>query len=96
MLKSKLNNGKSVNLYYWRDNKGVEIDLLIDAGQKLVPVEIKSTQTFQEEHLSALEQWKTFSGVKGGVLLYDGSIEFKKTNGVKIQNWRTVNDLKWP
>lgn len=36
-MKRKYNLGKDVNLYYWRDNKGIEVDLLIDSGSRLLP-----------------------------------------------------------
>lgn len=94
MLKKKYNQGSNSQLYYWRDNKGVEVDLLVDTGNKLLPVEIKSAQTFQEDYLHSMNQWNGFSGNKGGLLLYDGTQEFRKTNGVKVQNWRTIHDLR--
>ncbi len=94
MLKKKYNQDSNSQLYYWRDNKGVEVDLLVDTGNRLLPVEIKSAQTFQEDHLHSMNQWNGFSGNKGGLLLYDGTQEFKKTNGIKVQNWRTINDMR--
>ncbi len=93
MFKKKYNKGANSQLYYWRDNKGVEVDLLIDSGNRLLPVEIKSAQTFQEDYLSSVNQWNEFSGNKGGLLLYDGAQEFRKTNGIRVQNWRTIRDL---
>jgi len=94
ILKKKYNQGSNSKLYFWRDNKGVEIDLLIDEGKRLLPIEIKSGQTFQESFLNSMSQWNGFSGNKGGLLLYDGAQEFKKANGIKVQNWRTIEKLK--
>ena len=95
LLKKKYNEGSNAQLYYWRDNKGVEVDALIDTGKKLLPIEIKSAQTYQEEYLHSMNQWNGFSGNKGGLLLYDGSLEFKKGSEIKIMNWRKVQELKW-
>lgn len=78
------------HLYYWRDNKGVEVDLLVDGGGQLLPVEIKSAQTFQEDYLHSMNQWNNFGGNKGGMLLYDAGQEFVKANGIRIQNWRSL------
>lgn len=94
LLKKKYNQGSAVQFYYWRDNKGIEVDLLLDMGNTLLQVEIKSSQTFQEDHLHAMNQWNAFSGNKGGLLLYDGVQEFRKTNGIRVQNWRTIKDIK--
>jgi predicted AAA+ superfamily ATPase len=88
VFKKKYNEGSASLLYYWRDSKGVEVDLLVDKGGKLLPVEIKSGQTFQEDQLHSMHQWNDLSGNKGGLLLYDGVQEFTKTNGIRVQNWR--------
>jgi predicted AAA+ superfamily ATPase len=94
MFKKKYNEGANSLLYYWRDNKGVEVDLLVDGGGQLLPVEIKSAQTFQEDYLNSMNQWNNFSGNKGGTLLYDGEQEFVKANGTRIKNWRSMPDVK--
>lgn len=93
-LKMKHNSDLHVNYYYWRDNKGIEIDLLIDAGNKLIPVEIKSAQTFREEFLKSMTLWNSYSNNKGGILLYDGEMEFKRKDKIEVLNWRKVSDLK--
>ena len=87
-LKKKFNGGLSNNLFYWRDNKGIEIDLLIESKNKLIPIEIKAAQTFQESYLKPMQQWNGFSKNKGGLLLYDGEQEFTRKDKIKIINWR--------
>jgi len=44
-IKDRFNRGKQAALHFWRDSKGLEVDLLLDDGSKLTPVEIKSGQT---------------------------------------------------
>ncbi|HWY12786.1 MAG TPA: DUF4143 domain-containing protein, partial [Bacteroidia bacterium] len=94
LLKKKYNEGSNSSIYYWRDNKGIEIDVLIDNGKKLLPIEIKSAQTFQDSYLKSIQQWNGFSKNKGGLLLYDGKQEFINSNKVKIQNWRHADHIK--
>ncbi len=91
LLKMKYNTGSGTNLYFWRDNKGVEIDVLMDSGSKLYPVEIKASQTFNESHLKAMHQWNGFSQNTGGLLLFDGKQEFVRTDQIKVMNWRSVD-----
>ncbi|MCC6691194.1 MAG: ATP-binding protein [Bacteroidia bacterium] len=93
LLKQKLNTGTSSNLYFWRDNKGVEVDLLIDNGKKLIPVEIKSAQTFNDNHLKSIRQWNGFSENTGGLLLYDGKQEFRSSDKISVQNWRSIAEM---
>ncbi|HTF05914.1 MAG TPA: ATP-binding protein [Bacteroidia bacterium] len=94
LQKNILNHGSASRLYFWRDNKGVEIDVLIDTGKKLIPVEIKSAQTVQESQLKSLLQWSKFSGITGGYLFYDGQMELTTSTRVKVSNWRKAGELK--
>ena len=41
LLKAPYNAGETSNLYFWRDRSGHEVDLLIDHGTHLSPLEIK-------------------------------------------------------
>ena len=45
-LKHRLNQGLTTDLYFWRDNHGVEVDLLYRHQGLLHPVEVKSGTTF--------------------------------------------------
>lgn len=42
ILKGWVHNGEKADFYFYRDSKGMEIDLLIHAGGKLYPVEMKA------------------------------------------------------
>jgi len=48
-LKSRFNQGKTDNLYFYRDSNKNEIDLIIDNGADKVAVEIKSSSTYKEK-----------------------------------------------
>ena len=46
ILKARLNRGRDRGLYYFRDRQGLEVDFLIDAGnRRLVLLEAKATRT---------------------------------------------------
>jgi Holliday junction resolvase-like predicted endonuclease len=47
-LKMGRHQGKIPKIYFWRDNTGNEIDMLIDQGDALHAVEIKSGTTIQQ------------------------------------------------
>lgn len=94
LMKKKFNSGSSTNLFYWRDNKGVEIDLLLDDGKTLIPIEIKSAQTFQEDYLKPMHLWNNYSTLTGGILFYDGEMNFKRKDAIEVKNWRTISKLK--
>jgi predicted AAA+ superfamily ATPase len=50
-LKQYFHRGIRPQCYYWRDNTGHEIDLLVEDGGKIIPVEIKSGRTIQSDFL---------------------------------------------
>lgn len=60
------------DIFFWRSHDGLEVDLIIQIGGKLYPVEIKLTATPLEGHLAPLENFKVLAGkdaAKEGVLV---------------------------
>jgi predicted AAA+ superfamily ATPase len=51
--KFRLNRGLNANLYFWRDNNGLEADLVFETGVGLQCVEIKSSQTITSDLVRA-------------------------------------------
>jgi len=46
ILKHRVNQGRAANLYYFRDERGFEVDFVVDLGnRKLVLLEAKATRT---------------------------------------------------
>ena len=93
-LKLKHNSGSQTSYYYWRDNKGVEMDLLADNGKKLLPIEIKAAQTYRDDYLSNMHKWNEYAGQKGGILLYDGAQSFDRSDKISVANWREIGALR--
>ncbi|MDY6905828.1 MAG: ATP-binding protein [Thermodesulfobacteriota bacterium] len=53
-LKSRLHQGKRSNLYFYRDSKGNEVDLLFVSGSEIFPIEIKAGMTITREYFKGL------------------------------------------
>lgn len=53
--KNQCNNAQEKNLYFWRDQKGHEIDLVLDYSSCLFPIEIKLSQTFNSDFIKNTE-----------------------------------------
>jgi predicted AAA+ superfamily ATPase len=45
VFKRYTHRGGFPRLYFWRTSAGAEVDLLIENGQQIIPVEIKTTTT---------------------------------------------------
>ncbi len=94
LLKGRFNRGKKSNLYFWRDNIGLEVDVLAESGGRLTPVEIKSGQTLTDDWFRSLNKWSELAGESAapGLLVYGGSDPWKR-GGVGIIPWRNLDQL---
>lgn len=92
-LKSRLNQGAIPNLYFYRDSKGHEIDLIFQDGRKLVAIEIKSSSTYSSALIKNLEQIKKitpkvskayliYAGETKGINSYVTALNFKDTSKI--------------
>ncbi len=87
-LKNYFNLGVEPDIYFWRDSAGHEVDLLIDQGSALRPVEIKSGQTIASDFFAALEHWRQIAGDAAGHpgLVYGGDASYTRS-GVSVLSW---------
>jgi len=67
------NNEISAQLYFFRDNHGNEVDLIIDSGDSQIPVEIKSSASYSSEFSKGLNYWNEMVNGKSGYVIYGGS-----------------------
>jgi len=64
--------GKNPDIFFWRSNDGLEVDLIIQIENKLFPVEIKLTATPTSKHLEPLNKFAVLAGktfVDKGILV---------------------------
>jgi predicted AAA+ superfamily ATPase len=54
--------GKNPDIFFWRSNDGLEVDLIIRIENKLFPVEIKLTATPTSKHLEPLNKFAVLAG----------------------------------
>ena len=89
LKKTILNHGKSDRLFFWRDSNGNEVDVIIETGDLLLPVEIKSGATINRDFFSGLTKWHALAKERSSepVLMYGGSDSFTH-QGVRVLSWR--------
>ncbi len=90
LIKKRTNAGLPINLFYWRDKTGHEIDIIIDNAGKLLPIEIKSGKTINTEFFKNMDYWSDLSKVKKSMVLYAGAQNQKRSNGRETLNWRSL------
>ncbi len=93
LLKNRFNRGEENNLYFWRDQNGKEIDLLIDQGMQTTPLEIKSGMTFRPAHCKTIRKWESISGSScQPLVIYGGNTSFDHQS-CAIHTWRDIGQM---
>ena len=91
LYKKRLNAGLSIDLYFWRDNTGNEIDLIVENEKGLQPIEIKSGSTYASDWSQGLNKWQALAKNSSlePAILYGGESNFER-EGLKVWGWRDV------
>jgi predicted AAA+ superfamily ATPase len=91
-IKARFNNGLRNNCYFWRDNKGTEIDCIIENGDRLTPIEIKSANTFNQDFFKNLNYWNKLSGnsAENSYVIYGGETDRDTQEGFLL-SWMNVS-----
>lgn len=91
LLKARYNQGLPAELYFWRDRSGHEIDLLVQRGDGLQPIEIKSGQTLNRDFFKGLHRWLRLAGPAAvdPILVYGGSAAAIH-QGIRVVPWHSL------
>ena len=90
-LKHRHNLGLAPDLYFWRDNHGLEVDLVFEHAGRLHGVECKSGTTYVDEWLDAARRFRRVAGgdAAAPVLLYGGDTSFDRADH-RVLGWRDL------
>lgn len=88
ILKQRLFQGKTSELYFWRDSNGVEIDVLEEDNTQIYAYEIKASETMNSAFFSNIKKVKDVANLKlkNTAVIYGGnkSIPASETCGAYI------------
>jgi len=92
-LKTRFNQGKKSNLYFFRDTHGHEIDLLHKSGREFMGVEIKSSSTWNKSFKKELKHFSQKSNLldKSYVVYSGEGMVF--SDGVEALSFMNVADI---
>jgi len=94
LLKYRLNDALSSNIYFWRDSTGNEIDVLIEQADKLLPIEIKSGQTIARDFFDGLKSYQSMAGDNvDQMVLVHGGTQLQHREGIDVIPWQKIHDL---
>jgi predicted AAA+ superfamily ATPase len=91
LLKMRFAQGKDSHLFFWRDQTGREIDIVVEKGSVILPVEVKAGQTFNPDFCKHLTYFKTLAhDVATGFVVYGGE-KTEKRKDVQLVAWRDLD-----
>lgn len=90
LIKKSFNKAQPHRIYFWRDNTGHEIDVIIESANSLFPIEIKSGKTITSAYFSGLSFWNRISQQEGGTVIYGGDSYQKRSNGIEVLPWNKI------
>lgn len=95
LIKYRYHQALASNLYFWRDHKGHEVDVLIERADKLLPIEIKSGQTVARDFFDSLKKFQNIADESSGQgsLIYGGSPSQSRER-FDVIGWQDISNMK--
>ncbi|MDE2367950.1 MAG: ATP-binding protein [Burkholderiales bacterium] len=93
-LKHRYNRGLPADLHFWRDNHGLEVDLVFEHRGRLHGVECKSGATYAADWIAPARRWRDAAGAAGAeaappLLLYGGETSHERADH-GVLSWRDL------
>ena len=84
IIKALTHRGIDPQVYFWRTTTGTEVDIVVEAGTKLVPIEVKLSATPRPAMASAVKTFQKDYGdkVMAGYVVHPGDITLSLGPGV--------------
>ncbi len=93
-IKFNKNHRLGQEFYFWRDNKGVEVDLLFEKAQKIFAIEIKSGKTIHTEFYKNLTLYQKYAATNkvAPYLIHGGNEKFTRNN-IPTVPWSNMKSI---
>ena len=91
LMKHRLNHGLDPQLYFYRDSNGNEVDVIFKSASQLIPVKIKSAETFRGDLLKPIRKFESIAKefIDKSFLIYAGEHE-QQVGDVQILNYKNA------
>ncbi len=98
IYKAYAHRGMAPGLFHYRETRGLEIDLLVDRGERLDAIEIKSGATVSTDFFKNLQQFPNRLGDAGesrpiGNTVVYGGEESQQRSYARLLSWRDVQRI---
>jgi uncharacterized protein len=94
LIKNYCNRGIVPPLYFWRDQSGHEVDCILEHGENLIPIEIKSGKTFSMDFFNGITYFNELAHQKGvpSFVVYAGDDYIPLTPGTLV-GWKHIDKI---
>ena len=91
VTKTYFHHRREPPIFFWRDQTGHEVDLLIENNNKLFPIEIKSSQTVSKSMFDALKWWckQASLPIADAMLIYGGDNSYIYDD-ISVRPWYSI------
>ncbi len=76
IVKTIIHRGIEPQIYFWRTSLGSEVDIIVDTGAKLIPIEVKLSATPRPGMADRIEAFQADLGIKAahGYVVHSGDV----------------------
>jgi len=94
LYKWNFHHRQQLPIYFWRDHKGKEVDVLIEKGGKTIAVEIKAGATINADFFRGLEYYQHLAQntIEGSYLIYGGEQPQRRATAMVLP-WHHLDTL---
>ncbi|MBW1880165.1 MAG: DUF4143 domain-containing protein [Deltaproteobacteria bacterium] len=100
--KAWLNRGERPRMWFYRERSGREVDLVVDRGDALLAVEVKSGRTVPSDAFRELNRFAAIVREASAedtttvvpILVYGGD-ERRRQQGVEVLPWHEIQSWSW-
>ncbi len=93
IMKEISNRQTKIDMYFYRDSNGNEIDLILKKGEITLPIEIKSGETYASHFSKYIDYWRELKPEsKRGAIIYNGKPQIQLTD-YDLLNWRSMDSV---
>lgn len=91
LLKLRFNRALASDLSFWRDQAGLEVDVVRGSPPNAVAIEIKSGTRLAGDDLKAITRWRDLAGehARGSFLIYGGDQAYTRS-GCRVIPWKAL------
>lgn len=100
ILKARSHAAKPADLFHLREDRGAEVDLIVEAGNTVRAVEAKSGATVAEDFLERLIAFgdalrERHQHLQAELSLVHGGTQRGRRNDVRLIPWQEIQDFEW-